>query len=271
MKLLDFIKSIFTKKKLPVENTGQTIKFGWVKDKPDTRDYKYTVVAPKVLPPLVDLRPLFPPVYDQGELGSCTANSLAGAYQFGQIKQKEKSFIPSRLFIYYNERVLENSVSQDAGAMIRDGIKTLVTNGVCPETTWKYSISKFAKKPSATAYKLALNNQVKQYLKVTEQSLYDFKYCLSQGYPIAFGFTVYESMMTNTVANSGIVPMPKNGEKILGGHAVLAVGYDDSKKALIVRNSWGSEWGINGYFYLPYGFITTKGLANDFWTIRLVE
>jgi C1A family cysteine protease len=224
-----------------------------------------------VLPPLVDLRPQFPPVYDQGELGSCTANALAGAFQFEQIKQKEKNFIPSRLFIYYNERVLENSVNQDAGAMIRDGIKTLVTNGVCPETTWKYAILKFAKKPTATAYKVALSNQVRQYLKVTEQSLYDFKHSLFDGYPVVFGFTVYESMMTDAVASSGIVPMPKAGEKILGGHAVLAVGYDDSKQAFIVRNSWGSSWGLNGYFYLPYAFITTAGLANDFWTIRIVE
>lgn len=245
--------------------------FGWKRDLPDHRDFKFKVVAPHDLPLLVDLRHLCPPVYNQGNLGSCTANALGGAYQYEQIKQGRDNFIPSRLFIYYNERVIEGTVNEDAGAMIRDGIKTMVAEGVCPETMWKYMECKFKTKPSEECYTEALNNQVTEYLRLSPHSLYEVKHCLSDGYPVAFGFMIYESMMTDEVSRTGLVPIPDSRETPIGGHAVLAVGYDDSKQALIVRNSWGAEWGIGGYFYLPYWFITTPNAAADFWTIRLVE
>lgn len=202
--------------------------------------------------------------------GNCTANALGAAYQFEQIKQKKKDFIPSRLFIYYNERAMEGTINEDAGAMIRDGIKTMVKEGVCPETMWEYIENRFRTKPNEECYKTALDNQVLEYLRISP-SLYDIKHCLNEGYPISFGFMIYDSFMTEEVARTGIAKMPKSYERCIGGHAVLAVGYDDSKEALIVRNSWGKEWGIDGYFYLPYGFITNSNLSNDFWTIRLVE
>ena len=270
MKLLKLIMNFFKKKEV-VAPHEQTIKFGWVKDNIDSRDIKFTISTPHAIPPSIDLRALCPPVYNQGELGSCTANALGGAFQFEQLKQKKTGFIPSRLFIYYNERVIEHTVNQDAGAMIRDGIKTMVAEGVCPETMWTYNISKLAKRPTGNCYKVAADNQIKEYLRLSPHSLYEVKHCLSDGYPVAFGFTVYQSMMSEEVAKTGNVPMPKAGEQPLGGHAVLAVGYDDSKEALIVRNSWGEAWGLNGYFYLPYGFVTTDGLSNDYWTIRVVE
>lgn len=220
---------------------------------------------------MVDLRPLCPPVYNQGNLGSCTANAIGSAFQFEQMKQNKPNFIPSRLFIYYNEREMEGTINEDAGAMIRDGIKSVVDKGVCPETMWPYNERKFKQKPSQECYTEALNNQVKEYLRITPHTLYEVKHCLSDGYPVIFGFMIYESMMTDEVSRTGIVPIPSANESPIGGHAVLAVGYDDSKECLIVKNSWGTEWGIGGYFYLPYWFITTPNASADFWTIRLVE
>ena len=246
------------------------MKFGWKRDLPDHRDYKFKVTAPVELPPLVDLRAQCPPVYDQGELGSCTAQALAGAYQFEEMKQGKENFIPSRLFIYYNEREMEGTVNEDNGAVIRDGIKTLVDKGVCPETMWPYNPGKFAKKPCPPCYTAALDNQVLQYLRISPHNLYDVKQCLALGFPFTFGFTVYNSMMTDTVARTGVVPMPSPNDSVMGGHAVLCVGYDDSKQALIVRNSWGN-WGLAGYFYLPYGFVENENMSADYWTIRLVE
>ena len=261
------IFTIFTKE-APVVHTGAR-KFGWVHQLPDQRDLKFKVTEPVALPNIVDLRPLCPPVYDQGNLGSCTANALAAAYEFEQMKQKEKYSIPSRLFIYYNERVIEHTVDSDAGAIIRDGIKTMVSQGVCPETMWQYNENKFTVKPSCKCYLTAKKNEIKQYLSLND-SLPDIQQCLALGYPVVFGFTVYESFMSDQVAQTGIMPMPKPDEVVEGGHAIMGVGYDNTKKALIIRNSWGTGWGLKGYFYMPYGYITTANLASDFWTLRLV-
>jgi len=247
------------------------IKFGWKRDLPDHRDIKFKVGAPRDLPPMIDLRPLCPPVYNQGGIGSCTANALGAAYQFEQMKQRRSNFIPSRLFIYYNERAMEGTINQDAGAMIRDGIKTMVKEGVCPETEWQYIENKFKIKPPDSCYKTAQDNQVLEYLRLSPHTLSEVKACLFDGYPVVFGFMIYESMMTSSVTRSGVVPIPSRRERPTGGHAVTAVGYDDSKQCLIVRNSWGEAWGMAGYFYLPYWFVTTHNASADYWTIRLVE
>jgi C1A family cysteine protease len=220
---------------------------------------------------VADLRSKCPPVYDQGQLGSCTANAIAGAIQFNRRKQKLKpDFVPSRLFIYYNERVMEHSVQSDNGAQIRDGIKSVAKQGDCPETDWPYDPSKFATKPSATAYKDALKYQALQYQRVP-QVLNQLKGCLASGYPFVFGFSVYDAFESDVVAKTGVLTMPGPKEKLLGGHAVLAVGYDDTKQVFIVRNSWGSSWGIKGYFTMPYAYLTDSNLADDIWTIRLIE
>src|SRR5215470_2102915 len=168
--------------------------YGWVPDLPDARDYMYA--APQrvltALPAKADLRPQCPPVVDQGALGSCTANAIANAHLFDQRKQKAtQSFLPSRLFIYYNERVMEGTVSSDSGAMIRDGIKSIANQGACPEKLWSYQINKFTKKPSAACYKEALKHQALSYSRVT-QNLAQMKGCLASGFPFVFGFTVYE-------------------------------------------------------------------------------
>jgi C1A family cysteine protease len=179
-------------------------------------------------------------------------------------------FVPSRLFIYYNERVIEGTVGSDSGGQLRDGIKSIAKQGVCPETEWPYVITQFATKPPAQSFTDALQNTAVSYQRVA-QSLSQFKGCLASGYPFVFGFTVYESFESPAVAQSGNAPLPASGEKSLGGHAVLAVGYDDTAQQFIVRNSWGPAWGQAGYFTLPYAYLTDPGLASDFWTIRLVK
>jgi len=246
-------------------------KYGWTPDLPDERDMPFRA-APHMLanlPPKVDLRPGCPAVYDQGELGSCTANAIGAAYQFEQIKQDpEKDFTPSRLFIYINERIMEGSINQDNGAMIRDGIKSVADQGVCPEIEWPYDISKFAAIPPAECYTHAMEHQVTSYMRITPV-LSEMKGCLAAGYPFVFGFTVYENFESQDVAKTGIMHMPKGSA--VGGHAVCAVGYDDTTKCVIVRNSWGAGWGAGGYFFMPYAYISNTNLADDFWTIRTVE
>src|SRR6202049_4854904 len=246
-------------------------RYGWIPDLPDQRDHLYA--APPAflaaLPPSTDLRAACPAVYDQGQLGSCTANATGGAIEFDRLLQKLTDFVPSRLFIYYNERVIEGTVNSDSGAQIRDGIKTVASQGVCPEPEWPYDIAKFTQKPSAKAYTDAVTDRAISYQSLV-QDLNQMKGCLASGYPFVFGFTVYESFESDQVAHTGAAPMPSPREKVLGGHAVMAVGYEDHPQRFIVRNSWGPDWGMGGYFTIPYAYLTDSNLADDFWPIRMV-
>jgi C1A family cysteine protease len=250
----------------------QISRYGWQRDLPDHRDHVFAAPLKALgpLPAKVDLRPQCPPVYDQGQLGSCTANAIGGAIQFDRRKQNLADFVPSRLFIYYNERVMEHSVNADSGAQIRDGIKSVGALGDCPETEWPYAIAKFKTKPPAACYADALKYKAVSYQRVT-QTLGELKGCLASGYPFVFGFTVYESFESPTVAKTGHAALPKSTESVVGGHAVVGVGYDDVKQWFIVRNSWGAQWGLKGYFTLPYAYLTDNNLASDFWTIRVVQ
>jgi C1A family cysteine protease len=245
--------------------------YGWLPDIPDYRDHLYGAVRkiPKTLPAKTDLRSLCPPVEDQQDLGSCTANALAGALEFLMRKDKVTFADMSRLFIYYNERVIEHTVKTDAGAMIRDGIKTLAKQGSCTEKSWPYDIARFATKPPKTCYTEALDYQILSYARIN--TLDEMRACLAAGYPFVFGFSVYEGFESQQVAKTGVVDMPRAGEKMLGGHAVLGVGYDDAAKRVIVRNSWGAGWGIKGYFTMPYAYVADRNLSDDFWTIRRGE
>ena len=247
--------------------------YGWVPDRPDFRDKLYSAIAapPKRLPAKVDLSAGCSAVEDQGQLGSCTANALVGNLEFLCKKAGGNGGVPdySRLFIYYNERAMEGTISEDSGAMIRDGIKTLVKLGACLEKNWPYNIAKFTQKPPAPCYKQASDHQVTSYHRIL--SLQEMRQCLAEGYPFVFGFSVYESFESPQVAKTGKLNLPKPGEKQLGGHAVCAVGYDDAAKRVLVRNSWGASWGMKGYFTMPYDYISNTNLADDFWTIRAFE
>ena len=256
------------------------LRLGWQRDLPDHRDLLYSAPLEKIkaLPPKVDLRKGCPPVYNQGDLGSCTANAIAGAVQFDRRKAKQKpDFIPSRLFIYYNERVIEHTVPYDSGAQLRDGIKAVAKQGVCPETEWPYNDTAppsenapfppnapAGQKPPAQCYKDAQKFDAIRYQRVT-QSLAQMRGCLAEGYPFVFGFTVYAKWYNNPTP---VLPLPSANEGSIGGHAVLAVGYDDSKQLFTFRNSWGSNVGAKGYFYMPYAYLTDPNLADDLWTIR---
>jgi C1A family cysteine protease len=239
--------------------------YGWAPDLPDGRDLLYAAPHAQItnLPPSVDLRGKCPPVYDQGQLGSCTANAIGAAVEFIHRPQ----FVPSRLFIYYNERKMEGTIASDAGAQIRDGIKSVATQGACPETDWPYDITQFAVQPPPPAYANALNTRATRYYRVV-QDIGQIRGCLAEGFPLVFGFTVYEFFEGSEMADSGILTLPAAGEQVVGGHAVMAVGYDDSEQTMLVRNSWGDQWGMDGYFKMPYAYITSHRLASDFWTIR---
>jgi C1A family cysteine protease len=222
------------------------------------------------LPVSVDLRPNCPAVYDQGQLGSCTANAVGGLAQFLMMKEQHTSFVPSRLAIYYWERVIENSVSQDSGASISDSL-AVVSNTGCPhESLWWYNINKFAVRPNNKVVADANKHKITSAMQVNNTSLATMQSCLSSGFPITIGFTVYSSFESSQVARTGIVPMPNSHEQILGGHAVLIVGYDNTRNWFIVRNSWGAGWGAAGYFYMPYQYFTNSNLASDAWTARLI-
>jgi C1A family cysteine protease len=261
----------------------QIRRLGWLPDIPDHRDFTYAAPTAvlKEMPARIDLRKQCPTtVYDQGNLGSCTANSIAGAIEFDQIKQRQPHATPSRLFIYYNERAIEHSVQLDAGAQIRDGIKSVAKLGVCPETMWPYDDTppetedspcptcKFAQKPSAACYTAALKHQILVYRRVP-QDLNSMKGCLASGYPFVLGFTCYSSLPFKST--TGEIPLPSSHDHAIGGHAVLAVGYDDAHHRILIRNSWGPGWGAGGYGSLPYAYLLSPNLADDFWTIRTVE
>ena len=248
-------------------------RYGWKPDLPDARDLQYAAPAPAAgaLPPMVNLTSQCPPVYDQGSLGSCTANAIGAAFQFDLLKQNLSDFMPSRLFIYYNERAIENTISTDSGAQIRDGIKTVAKLGVCSEASWSYIISEFAVKPYHTCYTEATQNKAVSYRRVS-RDINQMKGCLAEGYPFVIGFSVFTAFESTQVRQTGVLNLPDlHTEEFMGGHAVLVVGYDDNSNRFMVRNSWGANWGQSGYFTMPYEYLLNEGLSRDFWTVRAVS
>jgi C1A family cysteine protease len=224
----------------------------------------------RALPNTVDLTAGFPGVYDQGDLGSCTANAIGSAVIFDIMSQGLPGFMPCRLQIYYDERVIEHTIKTDAGAQIRDGIKVIAKNGVAPEDLWPYDIAKFAKKPPQKVYDAAIKHKAVQYERVarTEAQLCG---ALAGGHPVVFGFSVYDSFESDRVAKTGIVNMPKKTESLLGGHAVVAVGYNKKTRRFLIRNSWGIGWGKKGYFTMPFDYLLDSNLSDDFWVIKVVS
>lgn len=243
-------------------------KYHWTRDKVDKRDYLYAPTIAKIST-YVDLRPYCSSIEDQGRLGSCTGNAIAGAIEL-LMKRNNKFTDISRLFIYYYERLLENTVNYDSGAYIRDGIKACYTYGAATENLWPYDISKFRNRPNIDAVNDAKKRKVKLYERVS-----DFNgviNAIDNGYPVTIGFDVYSSFDSPTVARTGIMPYPNlKKEKLLGGHAVLIVGYNKNNDTFIVRNSWGKYWGDNGYFYMPFQVIKNNTMSGDFWVIKSIS
>lgn len=249
---------------------------GWHLDSLDRRDFMYAAPSEVLvsLPTSVDLRAKCPPVYDQGQLGSCVSNAVAGAIEYDQIRQAIIEETPSRLFGYYNTRVMEGTVSNDAGARIRDAVKSANKQGACPESEWPYDITKFADEPPIQCYTDATKQRALKYQRVL-QNLYQMKACLASGLPFVFGVSVYPSFMSDSVASTGIVPMPGVDEAPIGGHALLMVGFEDSTQQFIFRNSWGTGWNPNDAFpgtgYISYAYVTDPNLAADLWTIQVIS
>ena len=250
--------------------------YGWVSDLPDHRDYPYVVPAElrRRLPRHVDLRAACPPAYDQGQLQSCTANATAAAIQF--VRRKVglgPDFPPSRLFIYYNARAIQGHVRCDNGSQIRNGVKGVARLGVCAEDLWPYRFPRFVIKPSPRCYRAARSHRAIVYQRIRrDPDLNALRACLASGYPFVFGMAVYEDFEGAEVQRTGMARMPRRGERHVGhGHAVLAVGYDDTARRFIVRNSWGPRWGQRGYFTLPFKYLMEHGLSDDFWTVRMAR
>lgn len=258
---------------MPNNNVSSTKRFyGWKRGLPSIHHEKYSDYyhIKTNNPARVDLRSLCPAVYDQGQLGSCTANASAGITEFLQMKQGIKAYVPSRLFIYYNERVIDGDTADDNGSSLTNAVKVLKAQGAPPESLWWYNTEAFAVKPSQSVYTAGKKLVATNAYALDNTNLDALRTCLASGFPIIGGFTVYESFESDAVAKSGIAPLPKKSEQAVGGHAIMIVGYDDAKNIFIVRNSWGNSWGLAGYFTVGYDYFTNKDLADDFWTIKKV-
>jgi C1A family cysteine protease len=258
--------------------------FGWLRDKPDHRDYKYALQHEFMLPQLtlpksVDLRSQMSKIEDQGQLGSCVAHATCGALEYLELQTIKSNVIApinfgsdfqdlSRLFIYYNARALDGTTKHDYGTTVRSAIKAIRSVGVCREALWPYYPQSVFTSPTSTAFSEAKNHKVLYGYRINNQNLVEMKQCLANGFPFIFGFSVYDSFMSHDTARTGIVSLPSKSEDTIGGHAVCCVGYDDTTHSFLIRNSWGADWGIQGYCWMPYLYLTNPDLAADFWTLR---
>jgi C1A family cysteine protease len=249
-------------------------RYGWRADLPDNRDlaFKPGRKVPKILPAKVDLRAsgFMPPVYDQGELGSCTGNAIAGAFEFEQRRQGLTDYQPSRLFIYYEERKIEGDIGTDGGAQIRDGLKVVNHAGAPNENLWGYDVAKFADAPPADAYADGLKHLASGYASVDNTAMKNVQAALAAGVPVVFGFSVFQWF--EDIGPNGVAK-PVKSQRVLGGHAVDLVGYEKLPRSKtvygIVRNSWGN-WGEAGYCYIPLAWLCNLNNADDFWCVNQV-
>lgn len=240
---------------------------GWRPDLPDIRDWQLPArLRVASLASSVDLSPNCSPVRDQGQLGSCTGHAIAAAIEYlRRIDDDHRSTIYSPLWIYYEERVLENSVESDAGAYIRDGIKVVNKIGAPPESRWPYIETKFTKRPNKSSYRDAERWRLGAYYRCN--TLTEVLMALASGKPVVGGFSVYHSMFTDAVNKSGIIPMPDTRDILLGGHAVCFIGYDLAARLVHFKNSWGEGWGRKGYGSLPFTYLEHPDLSADFWCL----
>lgn len=257
---------------------------GGLRDRLDPRDRIHQPRSTTDLPATVDLRAACPPVYDQGRLASCTAQAIAGAIQFTRRKHgQDPDFVPSRLFIYWNERALAGTTASDAGASTRDGLRSVTTQGVAPESLWPYNDTPAdppggmfppdapaGQQPPAAAYDVAAELKLLSYQRL-RNDLTHMRACLAEGYPFTIGIVIYPSFVSADHRQQTVTPLPGADEEPLGEHVVLAVGYDDHQQWLICRNSWGETQADQGYFYLPYAYAERRALIGDLWTLRTIS
>lgn len=248
----------------------------WYGCRRDTRDARDLPFRPKAirLPPTVDLRAHCAPPMDQGELGSCTTHGITGALRFLRINAHKPDLPLARLQLYFDERKVEGTTKEDAGAEIRDGIKCAAKVGVAPEQLWPYDVAKFRQAPPASVYAAAAKYQALQYERVPVSAA-GLKNALAQGFPVVIGVTLYESFEGAAVEKTGLVPMPKvagrNAENVAGGHCMLVVGYGQRPATFTVRNSWGADWGDRGDCYMPEAYLGSTSFGSDYWLIRSAE
>ncbi len=223
------------------------------------------------LPAIVDLRRHCPPVYDQLHLNSCSANAIAAALRYDELREGRRNVpSPSRLFIYYNERVLADLVDTNGPVCLRDGYRAVSKMGACPEAMWPYLVRRFRRTPTEACFRAARRYRASAYYRI-RRSVAQLRACLAERFPFVMAIAVHASMMGREVRRTGLVPMPTRHDRLRGGHAVLAVGYDHERRVIIFRNSWGRNWGDRGYGYLPYAFVASSSLTWDFWTMRRVS
>ena len=275
---------------LGLSNEG-FVGLGWLRELPDFRDYTVSTPeikallsrcdTPKALPPSTDLRAWCSPIENQGPLGSCTAHAGVGLFEYFEKKASNAHIDASRLFLYKATRNLMG-VTGDTGAYLRTTAEAMLLFGVPPEKHYPYDTNKYDDEPSAFLYSFGGNYKALKYYRFDPpgtpkaQLLATIKEKLAVGLPSMFGFTVYSSL--SQASTTGSIPFPSSGEKMLGGHAIDAVGYDDAKVitnannkkstkgAFLIRNSWGTGWGSKGYGWLPYDYVLS-GLASDWWSL----
>jgi len=246
---------------------------GTGRDRVSPLDWKYRPHSSVVrrLPAVVDLRRHCPPVYDQLHLNSCSANAIAAALRYDELREGHPDVSsPSRLFIYYNERVLAGVTDTNSAVSLRYGYRTVAALGTCPEAMWPYLERRFRRMPTPACFRAALRRRAIAYYRI-RRAIVQLRACLAEGFPFVMALAVHHSMMGRAVTRTGMVPVPTRHDPLRGGHAVLAVGYDHGRRLILFRNSWGRAWGDGGYGYLPYAFVASANLTWDFWTMRRVS
>jgi C1A family cysteine protease len=248
---------------------------GWIRQEADDRDFRLVFPRNLSLPTSVNLGDKMGPNLDQSKLGSCGPNTAAECINYDQLYQSMTLVMVSRLFVYYNTRVLmgQQYVGKDSGVDNRNMLKALNKLGWCEESLWPYDMSRFTVKPSQACYEAAKANCITNYAAVT-QNLTSMKSALASGIPIIFGFDVFKQIMSDQCAETGIIAMPRTGETSIGGHDVTIFGYDDATQMFDIRNHWkksdGTWWGKGGNGKIPYAYANNPRLSGDFWAINAI-
>jgi C1A family cysteine protease len=243
---------------------------GWLPDIPDHRDRPFRLTSPVTPPPAAEVDALLHTAPDQGSIGSCVANAITSGLEWANKKEGAGDIDLSRLWLYLQARLIGGfSAAIDSGCYIRDGMKAAAQLGCCLEETWPYVPANFSVMPPSGAATEAADHQALWYYRC--DTLEALKACIGvDGCPVVIGFSVPETIYSPESTRTGVVAFPGPTTKIIGGHAVIVVAYNDNTRLVKFQNSWGADWGDGGYGYLPYAFFE-GGLCDDFWTIRTIE